>query len=233
MNDTDPNFRVDLVTGDFGSAFHNIYVTDPIRWSGLVQRLRVRPSKCDGLRNNNGTCCLEVSPDGDRCIGKRGLEHIFDPEVQIVAIRHQIEQAIEFIDTTARSIVAYVLFGEAAEAGNASFVDLFGDWHDPDACLDFYDKLDGRCYCSIPEVQIHFENKAGDCDREAANGFENTACDRQTTNASGYLSQSVDLGRDKLVQFGGYRDHLFEIWLITEGGAYERIAGPALKPQVS
>ena len=47
------------------------------------------------------------------------------------------------------------------------------------------------------------------------------------------MSQNVDLGQDKVVQFGGYRDHLFEIWLITEGGTYERIAGPALKPQAS
>ena len=150
LKDTDPNYRLDLVTNDYGSVLHNIYVTDPIRWSNLVQRLRITPTKCDGIRSSNGDCCRVVSANGDSCF-EVGLEHVFEPAEQIVSIRHQVEEAVEFVDTTARSIVAYALFGESSEEAD-SFATLFGnDWHDPDACLEFYDKLEGTAIAPSPK----------------------------------------------------------------------------------
>ena len=230
LKDVDPNFRLDLVTDDYGSVLHEIYVTDPIRWSGLVQQLRLTPSKCGGIRNETGACCLEVSPADGTCVGF-GLEHVFEPKEQIVSIRHQVEEAVEFMDTTARSILAYTMFGEGTDV--VSFKKLFGmDWENEDACEDFYEKLDDRCYCSIPDVEVNFEDKAEDCNK-TTNANEASGCDRLTTDAAGFVSISVDLRNDKTVQFGGYLGHLFEIWNITEGGAYERIAGPALRPRAT
>ncbi|MEM9237498.1 MAG: DUF1800 family protein, partial [Verrucomicrobiota bacterium] len=81
-DETDLNFRLDLVTEDSGAVLHEIYVTDPIRWSGLTQRLRLTPSKCDGVRNTKRECCLEVSADGETCVGM-GTEHDFDPKTVV------------------------------------------------------------------------------------------------------------------------------------------------------
>jgi len=230
----EPNddFLLELVTNGFGSVVHEIFVTDPTRWGTIDQNLRITPSKCDGFRLN-GTCCDE-SIDGETCT-TLGLEHEFDPPSEIVHIRHLFEEAVEFVDISARSVVAYVLFGESSGTTAASFDELFGaDWLDADACLEFYDKLDDRCYCSVPDVVIEFEAPDGNCTDEASDTFEDPGCDRVTSDASGQVSHSVDLGQTTTVKFGGYLDHLFEIWLITETlGTYERIAEASLKPEAT
>lgn len=83
-DETDPNFRLDLVTVDSGSTKdpHQIYVTDPIRWSGLTQWFRLTPSKCDGIRNDTGACCLSVSSTDGSCV-RDGLEHEFSVEIKL------------------------------------------------------------------------------------------------------------------------------------------------------
>ena len=236
VNVVNSNFRLNLVTTDVGSVLHEIYVTDPAKWGAVEQRFRVTPSKCEGVRIPDGTCCTVdgVGSDGISC-DEFGIEHQFDAQEgqsgQIV-MRHEFEGSVEFIDTTVRSVVVFVIFGEAESS--SSFSALYGDWLDPDACTEFYDQLDGRCYCAIPEVDVDFEDSPGDCGDGVPDGFESSGCDRQTTDVRGYATQSVDFGKDKTVKFQGYKDHLFEIWDITEGtSAYTRVATASQTPEVS
>ena len=161
-----------------------------------------------------------------------GIEHEFNAQEgqsgQII-MRHEFEESVEFVDTTVRSVVVFVMFGEAE---SSSFSGLYGDWVNPDACLEFYDQLDDRSYCAIPEVDIDFEDSVGDCNAVGSASFESSGCDRQTTDSRGYATQSVDFGKDKAVKFRGYQDHLFEIWDITEGTTYSLVAAASENPEV-
>ena len=190
----DPNFRIDLTTNSLGSATHELRVTNPVLWTEKTQFLRVTPRLCEGGSFDAAGVCVG------------GLEHQFQPDIETVAAKHLLETNIDFVDTTAVVIEGYVFFGEGASllrqdgTSSSSFPDqYFRNWKGTiDECPYL---LFDRCYCPISEAEFELE-------------FEDTET-RIQLNETGYFVQSVSLGQNATLRFGGYAGHRFVVYDIT------------------
>ena len=186
----DPTFEINLITDAFGTAIHEVAVIDPILWSSDQQHLRISAIKCDG-----GT--------GESCEG--GFLHTFDKPFEDIEVRHLLEDSVALVDTSARSVSGFVLFGEGdfeTSWRDSSYIG--GDWDPLATCPFTLD--DGRCYCPITGVQIELEYDDGE--------IESFDVDDET----GFFSADVALGRSVTVRFLGFDDHNFDLWQTSFDG---------------
>ena len=87
---------------------------------------------------------------------ENGVEHVFAPPTQIVAVPHIYGQSASFTDTTVIAVRGYVRFGggdadaDPSRDADGHFVDC-GDQVLPSYALE---QSKGRCYCALPAGQI-------------------------------------------------------------------------------